>query len=336
MGVARDTGSDEDPMQRLGRIGSLLRQLGRRLRHGAARLLRPRRAKAPGAVATRSARNGSVLLAYDVRGRGSPLVLIQGVGVGRWGWEPVVDRLAQHFQVITIDNRGIGKSDSPPGPYSTRLLAQDVLAVLDDAGVQRASVAGTSLGGMIAQELALAHPEWVDKLVLVCTIPGGPLTSPMPAQTASLLARAPFMAAEARVRAFVASTLGPRTLRRRPETAERLAALRLAHPQSDPARRAQSEAGMLFNPVGQHHRITQPTLIVQGTADQVVNPDNASILANLIPDARVELLEEAGHLLYWDEPEQFTRVMTEFLRPERGTAPRLVSLRRIRPQSTGG
>jgi pimeloyl-ACP methyl ester carboxylesterase len=93
---------------------------------------------------------------------------------------------------------------------------------------------------------------------------------------------------------------------------------------------------MLFNPVGRHHRITQPTLIVQGTADQVVNPDNASILANLIPDARVELLEAAGHLLYWDEPEQFTRVMTEFLRPERGTAPRLVSLRRIRPQSTGG
>jgi pimeloyl-ACP methyl ester carboxylesterase len=93
---------------------------------------------------------------------------------------------------------------------------------------------------------------------------------------------------------------------------------------------------MLFNPVGRHHRITQPTLIVQGTADQVVNPDNASILANLIPAARVELLEGAGHLLYWDEPEQFTRVMTEFLRPERGTAPRLVSLRRIRPQSTGG
>ena len=323
-------------MQHVGRIGSLLRQVGRRLRHGAARLLRLRRAKAPGAVATRSARNGSVLLAYDVRGRGSPLVLIQGVGVGRWGWEPVVDRLARHAQVITLDNRGIGKSDSPLGRYSTRLMAQDVLAVLDDAGVQRASVAGTSLGGMIAQELALAHPERVDKLVLICTIPGGPLTRPMPAQTASLLARAPFMAAEARVRAFVESTLGPRTLRRRPETAERLAALRLAHPQSDPARRAQSEAGMLFNPVGRHHRITQPTLIVQGTADQVVNPDNASILANLIPAAQVELLEGAGHLLYWDEPEQFTRVMTEFLRPERGTAPRLVSLRRIRPQSTGG
>jgi len=249
-------------------------------------------------------------------------VLIQGVGIGRWGWEPVVDRLARHVQVITIDNRGIGDSDSPPGRYSTRLMAEDVLAVMDHAGVQRASVAGTSLGGMIAQELALAHPERVDKLVLVCTIPGGPLTRSMPAQTASLFARAPFMTTEARVRGFVEHGLGPRTLQRSPGIAERLAALTLAHPQSEPAWRAQTAAGMLFNPVGQHHRITQPTLVVQGSADQVVNPANASILADLLPDARVELIEGAGHLLYWDQPEHFARVVTAFVRTERGTATR--------------
>jgi len=108
---------------------------------------------------TRLARNGPVALAYAIRGRGSPLVLIQGVGVGRWGWEPVADRLARRFQVITIDNRGIGASDTPPGRYSTRTMADDVLAVLDHAGIQQASVVGTSLGGMIAQELALAHPS---------------------------------------------------------------------------------------------------------------------------------------------------------------------------------
>jgi pimeloyl-ACP methyl ester carboxylesterase len=77
-------------------------------------------------VPTRLARNGPVALAYDVRGRGSPLVLLQGVGVGRWGWEPVADRLARRFQVITIDNRGIGASDTPPGRYSTRAMANDV------------------------------------------------------------------------------------------------------------------------------------------------------------------------------------------------------------------
>src|SRR5205823_8934318 len=94
----------------------------------------------------------------------------------------------------------------------------------------------------------------------------------------------------------------------------------------------------LFNPVGQHHRITQPTLVIQGMADQVVNPDNARVLASLIPAARVELLEGAGHLLYWDEPEQFTRVVTDFLRTEPGPTHRNASVGppRIRPQSTGG
>jgi 3-oxoadipate enol-lactonase len=262
---------------------------------------------------TRFARNGPVTLAYDVRGRGSPLVLIQGVGVGRWGWEPVADRLARRFQVITIDNRGIGASDTPPGHYSTRMMADDVLAVLDDAGIQQASLVGTSLGGMIAQELALAHPERVDKLVLVATIPGGPHSRPMPLGTSYLFAAAPFMTSQAKLQEFVATTLGPTTLRRRPKVARRLAARKLAHPQSESAWRAQTAAGMLFNPLGRQRRITQPTLVVQGTADQIVAPANAEVLAGLVPDARVQRFEGAGHLLYWEQPKRFVRVVTDFL-----------------------
>ena len=250
----------EAPLRQLGH--SLLRRVPVRLRlPGVAR-----------AVPTRLARNGLVALAYDIRGHGSSLVLIQGVGVGRWGWEPVADRLARRFQVITIDNRGIGASDAPPGHYSTRMMADDVLAVLDDAGVHRASVVGTSLGGMIAQELALAHPERVDKLVLVATIPGGPRSRPMPLPTTYLFAWAPFMTSQAKLQQFVHTTLGPETLRRRPKVARRLAARKLTHPQSPQAWRAQTEAGMLFNPLGRQRRITQPTLVVQGTADQVVHP----------------------------------------------------------------
>jgi pimeloyl-ACP methyl ester carboxylesterase len=168
-----------------------LRQLGHRLWERAP--VRLRLPGTPGGGPTRFARNGPVTLAYDLRGRGSPLVLIQGVGVGRWGWEPVAARLARRFQVITIDNRGIGASDTPPGRYSTRMMADDVLAVLDHAGIQRASLVGTSLGGMLAQDLALAHPERVDKLVLVATIPGGPCSRPMPLPTTYLFAWAPFM-----------------------------------------------------------------------------------------------------------------------------------------------
>jgi alpha/beta hydrolase fold len=105
-------------------VAAPLRQLGHSLRRRT-----PVRLRLPGTprvVPTRLARNGPVALAYDVRGRGSPLVLLQGVGVGRWGWESVADRLARRFQVITIDNRGIGASDTPPGRYSTRAMANDV------------------------------------------------------------------------------------------------------------------------------------------------------------------------------------------------------------------
>jgi pimeloyl-ACP methyl ester carboxylesterase len=201
-------------------VAAPLRQLGHSLWQRA-----PVRLRLPGTprgVPTRFARNGRVGLAYDVRGRGSPLVLIQGVGVGRWGWEPVADRLARRFQVITIDNRGIGASDAPPGHYSTRMMADDVLAVLDHAGIQQASLVGTSLGGMIAQELALAHPERVDKLVLVATIPGGPRGRPMPLPTTYLFAWAPFMTSQAKLQQFAHATLGPESLRRRPKVARRL------------------------------------------------------------------------------------------------------------------
>jgi pimeloyl-ACP methyl ester carboxylesterase len=240
-------------------------------------------------------------------------VLIQGVGIGRWGWEPVADRLARRFQVITIDNRGVGASDSPPGHLTTRSMAQDVLAVLDHAGIEHASVLGTSLGGMIAQELALTQPERVDRLVLVATLPGGPRSRPMPLGTTYLFASAPFLTGRAKLERFVNTTLGPTTLRRRPEIAERLAAAKLAHPQSEPAWRAQTAAGMLFNPLGQQRRVAQPTLVVQGTADQVVDPDNAAVLAGLLPNVRVELFDGAGHLLYWEQPRRFARVVTGFL-----------------------
>ena len=110
---------------------------------------------------------------WDSQGTGEPLLLIQGLGYGRWGWDPVVPGLAERYRVLTFDNRGIGESDKPAGPYTAREMADDALQVLDEAGVERAHVLGASLGGMIAQELAVKAPARVDKLVLCCTTPGG-------------------------------------------------------------------------------------------------------------------------------------------------------------------
>ena len=122
----------------------------------------------------------------ELQGGEPALLLIHGLGyAGSWGWRPVLEPLARSFRVIAFDNRGIGGSDQPPGPYSTRMMAEDAVAVLDEAGVERAHVVGTSLGGMIAQELALAAPERVDRLVLACTTPGGPNSYPMPERTSA-------------------------------------------------------------------------------------------------------------------------------------------------------
>jgi pimeloyl-ACP methyl ester carboxylesterase len=192
-------------------------------------------------------------------------------------------------------------------------MAGDVLAVLDHAGIQRASVLGTSLGGMVAQELALAHPDRVDRLVLVATLPGGPRSRPMPLGTTYLFAAAPFLTSKLRLQQFVHNALGPATRRGRPEIAERLAAAKQASPQSETAWRAQVAAGMLFNPLGRQRHITQPTLVIQGTADRVVDPGNAGVLADLLPAARVERFDGAGHLLYWEQPRRFARVVTGFL-----------------------
>ena len=135
----------------------------------------------------------------------------------------------------------------------------------------------------------------------------------MPLGTTYLFASAPFMTSQAKLHQFVLQTLGPATLRRRPRIARRLAAAKLAHPQSESAWRAQTAAGMLFNPLGRQRRLTRPTLVVQGTADQVVAPGNAEVLAGLVRNARVQRFEGAGHLLYWEQPKRFVRVVTDFL-----------------------
>ena len=161
-------------------------------------------------------------IAWERHGSGQPLLLIHGLGYARWGWEPVVEPLARSFDVILFDNRGIGESDAPPGPYTAAGLAADAAQVLDEAGVERAHVLGTSLGGMVAQELALAAPERVDRLVLACTTPGGPESFPMPEQTVKLLTSG------ATLRQFVENALAPdpdeeiveRILRHREATAQ--------------------------------------------------------------------------------------------------------------------
>jgi 3-oxoadipate enol-lactonase len=261
---------------------------------------------------TAPAANASgVRIAWERRGSGSPLLLIHGLGYARWGWEPVVDELAEAHEVILFDNRGIGESDAPLGPYTARALAEDAVSILDAAGLERAHVLGTSLGGMVALQLALDRPERVDRLVLGCTTPGGAAAAPMPEQTVRLIQESPGLPREEAMRRGVVNALAPRVDR---AVIERIMEHRLATAQPLAAWLAQAGAGMAFDVWARLGEIVAPALVLTGDRDVVVDPRNSELLAERIPGARLELFPGTGHLFFWERPERFVEVVEEFLR----------------------
>ena len=243
-------------------------------------------------------------IAWERHGEGPPLLLVHGLGYARWGWEPVVEPLARAFEVLLFDNRGVGESDAPPGPYSVAELAADALQVLDEAGVERAHVCGTSLGGMVAQQLALDHPGRVDRLALACTTPGGPQAYPMPQRTVEL------MLARATLREYVENALEPDP---RPELVERILAHRERTAQGFEPWSAQAAAGASFDVHDRLGELALPVLVQTGDGDVVVDPRNSELLAAAIPGARLSVYPGAGHLFMWQEPARFVAELEEFL-----------------------
>jgi pimeloyl-ACP methyl ester carboxylesterase len=255
-----------------------------------------------------------IQIAYEAQGKGSPLLLIQGLGYARWGWEPIVAPLARSFRVIAFDNRGIGQSEVTRGPYTARLLAEDALGVLDSLGVERAHVCGASLGGMVAQELAAGWPERVDRLVLCCTSPGLAKSAfPMPRETVRLFADAPSMRPEVALRRFVENSLVARG-----EVVDTIYERRLLDPPDPVGWAGQAAAGTGFAGV-ELGAIKAPTLVLHGTEDNVLDFRNAQLLADLIPDARAELLPGTGHLFWWEQPERVVELIRDFLSEGRPT-----------------
>jgi pimeloyl-ACP methyl ester carboxylesterase len=254
-----------------------------------------------------------VRIAYELRGHGEPLVLVHGLAYDRAGWGRLPELLAERFRVVLLDNRGVGESDVPAGPYAVAQMAEDVVAVLDDAGIERTNLFGVSLGGYIAQELTLAHPERVEKLILVSTAPGGPKAHPMPQSTQDVFARYPTMDREAGLRMFVENSLGARGVRDLPDLAEEIFQYRLGHAPTVDAWLAQATAGASFDSFDRLGAIAVPTLVIAGGADVVVDPRNAELLGELIPHARIEIVPDRGHLLVWEDSERVAELVTEFL-----------------------
>jgi 3-oxoadipate enol-lactonase len=240
-------------------------------------------------------------LYYEVHGDPTrpPVLLLEGAGGDIPGWGRTVEALAPRYSVIAYDFRGNGRSDPPPGRAPIGAFVDDTVAVLDEAGVDRAHVYGQSFGGMVAQELVLTASHRVRSLVLAATHCG---RRQMVRSTAKAPKDRPYLMLYSEAFARDHADLVDEHQRRGAH-----------HPQTPESATRQWEAMLAFNACDRLGRIRTPTLVLHGTDDRLIPPENAMVLAERIPGARLVLLEGAGHVYHWEQPEAAIGPILSFL-----------------------
>lgn len=260
--------------------------------------------------------SNGIELYYEVHGRGRPLVLISGLGYSSWQWHRMVPFLAENFQVITFDNRGVGQSDKPAGPYTAQMLAADTVGLLEALDVVRATVMGHSMGGFIAQAIALDFPHCVDKLILCSTSFGGPRHIPVTPEAMRVLTDVnsdPLT----RFKNGIAVSTAPGWAEANPGVIQAWVEWRVANPVDHASYQAQLAIGLSLLPEGAgfDDRLTQlhiPTLILFGAHDRVVPTANAALLADRIAHSQVSIFPHAGHFFPMEIPEAASRAVIAF------------------------
>ena len=255
-------------------------------------------------------------LYYEVHGEGDPFVLISGLGYSLWQWHKMVPFLAEQFQVITFDNRGVGQSDRPAGPYTVQMLAADIVGLLDALGIEKASIVGHSMGGFVAQAMALDFPGRVEELVLCSTNFGGPRHVPVTPEAMQVLTDRSSDPITRFKNGLVVST-APGWAENHPEMVQTWVEWRIADPVDPAAYQAQlaiglsllSEANAFENKLA---AIDIPTLILFGAHDKVVPLANAALLAERIKNSQVVIFPDAGHFFPIEIPQTASEALIQF------------------------
>lgn len=255
-------------------------------------------------------------LFYEVCGKGEPLLLIYGLAGRGNGWKFQVEALSSHFRVITFDNRGVGDTDQPDVPYSIVQMADDAAGLLDSLGVETAYVFGISMGGMIAQELALRHPRRVRKLALGCTHCGIKHCVPSPAWVTDVFRSLPGKQRERVVRECIPINYSPHTQQHNRQLIESLIPLFVDNRQRLHGYIQQINAVYAFDAYDRLSQIAAPTLILTGADDVLIPPANSRIIAECIPNARLIEFPEAGHLFFIEKAENVNRALLDFFSAE--------------------
>lgn len=255
------------------------------------------------------------------RGAGEPLLLVQGMSGTHLSWgEEFLELLAGRFDAIAFDHRGTGCSPRAEAPFRIADLADDAAGLLDELGIDRAHVLGVSMGGMVAQELALRHPRRVRTLALGCTYAGGPqgrLTDP--ATLAELADSWRSGDREESLRTAWHINAGPRLAA--DEAA--FAAFResvLARPVALAVIMLQVQAIAAHDTSERLADIAAPTLVIHGSEDRMLDVSNGEAIAAAVPGARLERLEGTGHLFWLEEPERTARLVAEHALAPRAAA----------------
>jgi pimeloyl-ACP methyl ester carboxylesterase len=256
--------------------------------------------------------NGT-LIYYQVRGEGTPLVLLMGFGADGNLWEQHVAEYQKHFRCIMLDNRGVGKSDAPKGPYNTAMMADDTVAVMDHLETEAAQVAGISMGGAIAQSLALNHPDRVKSLVLISTWP-----------SFNNYARTVYENLK-KIRTRVSTDdfmellqlwiFAPPYYENHLEDlkAAQVGALNNPSPQTKDGFEGQLDACINHDVVSKLHQIRIRVLITIGMMDIFTPPAFSDLLHAKIQGSQLVRFPMGGHVHHWEDLERFNRVTTKFL-----------------------
>jgi pimeloyl-ACP methyl ester carboxylesterase len=258
---------------------------------------------------------------YETHGQGEPLVLIMGLGGGSSLWWRQVACFSTEYRVVTFDSRGVGQSDKPDIPYSMGMLVDDAAGLMESLAIPSAHVYGVSMGGMVAQELALRHPRLVSSLILGATNCGGG-HAVMPRQdTLQELFNIMTLSPDEAVRVSTSVTFSATFIECHPEKINEWLIKGAESPPSPMGFKRQAEAVAGFDTYDRLQQIGAPTLILAGTTDQLIPSENSRILASRIPDAKLVLFEGAGHGYLWEAEEEANQIVRDFLK-KHSTHPR--------------
>jgi pimeloyl-ACP methyl ester carboxylesterase len=252
-------------------------------------------------------------IAYDVEGVGDPLLMIMGITGSKYHWLGFDKKLKLDFMTVAFDNRGVGKTTVPPPPYTMKQMAADAAGLLDALSIERAHIFGVSMGGMIAQELALTYPDRVRSLVLGCTHFGG-TGQIMPPQ--EVIERAFILAGKSSEQAMhdiLSVNLTPEFMKKRPEVVAHLIQYGLENRMKRDGFAGQMSAVSDHDTAARLEAIKASTFIIAGDKDELIPPRNSVELAGGIKQAQITLLPGIGHMFWVEAPDEAAYHIIRFI-----------------------